>query len=54
MISKSVIAIVAILIIAITNMLTVGEERITWASMLIISGLGGLSIWRNSSLIKKP
>lgn len=54
MVSKSVVAIVAILIIAIANMLTLGEERITWAALLIISGLGGMSIWRNSSVIKKP
>lgn len=48
--SKAIAAIIAILIIAIVNMLTIKETSITYASLLIISTLGGVAIWRNGGI----
>lgn len=45
--NKTICAIIGIVIIAVTNMVTLGEQTITWASLVGIAALGGVSIWRN-------
>lgn len=48
--SKAIAAIIAVVIIAVTNMLTIEEAAITYASLVIAAALGGVAIWRNGGI----
>jgi len=50
--NKTITAIIATVIIVVTNLLTIHEQTVTYTGLVIIAALGGVSIFKNGGIIK--